>query len=193
MKILVTGGTGFIGNHLCRKLLLDGHTVICLDNNFTGSIKNIRDLLDKPNFVYMEQDVIDTIDLDMDVLDQIYHLACPASPKAYQFDTIKTLKTNFIGTLNILGLAKKMNSRVLLTSTSEVYGDPKISPQSEDYLGNVNPIGIRACYDEGKRALWDHARYGVQGVAHQRATTSRMSIPSPTCRSQLKCATTSPT
>ena len=151
MKILVTGGTGFIGNHLCRKLVLDGHTVICLDNNFTGSIKNIQDLLDKPNFIYMERDVIDTIDLDVDVLDQIYHLACPASPKAYQFDTIKTLKTNFIGTLNILGLAKKMNSRVLLTSTSEVYGDPKINPQVEEYWGNVNPLGPRSCYDEGKR------------------------------------------
>lgn len=151
MKILVTGGTGFIGNHLCRKLVLDGHTVICLDNNFTGSIKNIQDLLDKPNFVYMERDVIDTIDLDVDILDQIYHLACPASPKAYQFDTIKTLKTNFIGTLNILGLAKKMNSRVLLTSTSEVYGDPKINPQVEEYWGNVNPVGPRSCYDEGKR------------------------------------------
>jgi len=151
MKILVTGGTGFIGNHLCRKLVLEGHTVICLDNNFTGSTKNIQDLLDKPNFIYMERDVIDTIDLDMDVLDQIYHLACPASPKAYQFDTIKTLKTNFIGTLNILGLAKKMNSRVLLTSTSEVYGDPKINPQVEEYWGNVNPVGPRSCYDEGKR------------------------------------------
>lgn len=151
MRILVTGGTGFVGNHLCRKLVLDGHFVICLDNNFTGSVKNIKDLLDKPNFVFIERDVIDSLDLDFDFLDQIYHLACPASPKAYQFDTIKTLKTNFIGTLNVLGLAKKMNSRVLLTSTSEVYGDPKIHPQVEEYWGNVNPLGPRSCYDEGKR------------------------------------------
>jgi UDP-glucuronate decarboxylase len=151
MKILVTGGTGFIGNHLCRKLLSDGHFVICLDNNFTGSTKNIQDLLDNPNFLYIERDVIDTLDLDVVFIDQIYHLACPASPKAYQFDTIKTLKTNFIGTLNILGLAKKLKSRVLLTSTSEVYGDPKINPQVEEYWGNVNPVGPRSCYDEGKR------------------------------------------
>jgi UDP-glucuronate decarboxylase len=151
MIILVTGGTGFIGNHLCRKLLSQNHTVICLDNNFTGNIENIQDLVDNTNFTFIEHDVINPLFLDLNKLDQIYHLACPASPKAYQFDSIKTLKTNFTGTLNILGLAKKMNSRVLLTSTSEVYGDPNINPQAEEYWGNVNPIGPRSCYDEGKR------------------------------------------
>jgi UDP-glucuronate decarboxylase len=148
MKILVTGGTGFIGNHLCRKLLELNNYVICLDNNFTGSIENIKDLLDNPNFEFIQHDIINPIFLNVE---QIYHLACPASPKAYQFDTIKTLKTNFIGTLNLLGLAKKNNSRILITSTSEVYGDPSINPQVEEYWGNVNPIGPRSCYDEGKR------------------------------------------
>jgi UDP-glucuronate decarboxylase len=151
MLILVTGGTGFIGNHLCRKLVHQGDFVICLDNNFTGSLKNIQDLLEKPNFVFIEYDIINTLDLNIFEIDQIYHLACPASPKAYQFDSIKTLKTNFIGTLNVLGLAKKLKSRVLLTSTSEIYGDPNINPQVEEYWGNVNPIGPRSCYDEGKR------------------------------------------
>ena len=148
MKILVTGGTGFIGNHLCRKLLEQNNSVICLDNNFTGSIENIKDLLNNPNFEFIQHDIINPIFLNVE---QIYHLACPASPKAYQFDTIKTLKTNFIGTLNLLGLAKKTNSRILITSTSEVYGDPSINPQVEEYWGNVNPIGPRSCYDEGKR------------------------------------------
>ena len=161
MKILVTGGTGFIGNHLCRKLLDQGNYVICLDNNFTGNIENIKDLLDKPNFKFIEHDVIDQFYLDEyhgeglgtgTGVDQIYHLACPASPKAYQYDSIKTLKTNFFGTLNVLGIAKKyQRTRVLLTSTSEIYGDPIINPQVEEYWGNVNPIGIRSCYDEGKR------------------------------------------
>jgi UDP-glucuronate decarboxylase len=148
MKILVTGGTGFIGNHLCRKLLDEKNYVICLDNNFTGNIDNIKDLLDNPNFKFIQHDIINPIFLDVE---QIYHLACPASPKAYQYDTIKTLKTNFMGTLNVLGLAKKTNSRILITSTSEVYGDPNINPQVEEYWGNVNPIGPRSCYDEGKR------------------------------------------
>jgi UDP-glucuronate decarboxylase len=148
MKILVTGGTGFIGNHLCRKLLQQNNHVICLDNNFTGSTENIKDLLNNPNFEFIQHDIINPIFLNVE---QIYHLACPASPKAYQFDTIKTLKTNFIGTLNLLGLAKKNNSRILITSTSEVYGDPSINPQVEEYWGNVNPIGPRSCYDEGKR------------------------------------------
>lgn len=148
MRILITGGTGFIGNHLCRKLLSENNYVICLDNNFTGNMKNIEDLLDNPNFEFIEHDIVNPIDLNVN---QIYHLACPASPKAYQFDPIKTLKTNFIGTLNVLEIAKKYNSTILLTSTSEVYGDPHINPQVEEYWGNVNPIGIRSCYDEGKR------------------------------------------
>lgn len=150
MKILITGGTGFIGNHLCRKLLQDGNEIICLDNNFTGSLKNIEDCLTNINFQFIEHDIINPITIDIKI-DQIYHLACPASPKAYQFDPIKTLKTNFIGTLNVLEFSKKHNSKVLFTSTSEVYGDPNINPQIEEYWGNVNPIGIRSCYDEGKR------------------------------------------
>jgi UDP-glucuronate decarboxylase len=153
MKILVTGGTGFIGNQLCRTLLNNGNYVICLDNNFTGNMDNIKDLIGNPNFEFIEHDIINPIILDKKNSDikQIYHLACPASPKAYQYDSIKTLKTNFLGTMNILGLAKKTSSKVLLTSTSEVYGDPKINPQVEEYWGNVNPIGVRSCYDEGKR------------------------------------------
>ena len=153
MKILVTGGTGFIGSHLCRKLIDQDNFVLCLDNNFTGTIENIKDLLENKNFLFIEHDIINQITLEEkhSDIDQIYHLACPASPKAYQFDPIKTLKTNFTGTLNVLGLAKKTNSRVLLTSTSEVYGDPNVHPQIEEYWGNVNPIGPRSCYDEGKR------------------------------------------
>ena len=149
MKILVTGGTGFIGNHLCRNLLNNNNYVICLDNNFTGNMDNIKDLIGNPNFEFIEHDIINPFFLSD--IEQIYHLACPASPKAYQYDSIKTLKTNFLGTTNILGLAKKTGSRVLFTSTSEVYGDPKINPQVEEYWGNVNPIGVRSCYDEGKR------------------------------------------
>lgn len=148
MKILITGGTGFIGNHLCRRLLEEGHYVICLDNNFTGSMENIQDLIQHPKFEFIRHDITDSILLEVD---QIYHLACPASPKAYQYDSIKTIKTNILGTMNALGLAKRTKARILLTSTSEVYGDPKISPQVEEYWGNVNPIGIRSCYDEGKR------------------------------------------
>ena len=148
MKILVTGGTGFIGNHLCRKLLNNGHYVICLDNNFTGSMSNIQDMMNHPNFEFIRHDITQSILLEVD---QIYHLACPASPKAYQYNAIKTIKTNILGTLNALGIAKRVKARILITSTSEVYGDPKISPQVEEYWGNVNPIGIRSCYDEGKR------------------------------------------
>ena len=148
MKILITGGTGFIGNHLCRRLLQDGHYIICLDNNFTGSMENIQQFLSNPNFEFIRHDI--TIPIYLEV-DQIYHLACPASPKAYQYNPIKTIKTNVLGTMNALGIAKRTKSRILLTSTSEIYGDPKISPQSEEYWGNVNPIGIRSCYDEGKR------------------------------------------
>ena len=148
MKILITGGTGFIGNHLCRRLLQEGHYIICLDNNFTGSMKNIQDLIQHPNFEFIRHDITESILLEVD---QIYHLACPASPKAYQYNSIKTIKTNILGTMNALGIAKRTKARILLTSTSEVYGDPQISPQVEEYWGNVNPIGIRSCYDEGKR------------------------------------------
>jgi UDP-glucuronate decarboxylase len=148
MRILVTGGSGFIGSHLCARLIDMGHYVICLDNNFTGSIDNISQLLDHPMFEFIEHDITLPIYLEVD---QIYHLACPASPKAYQFDPIKTIKTNVHGTITALGIAKKNRARILLTSTSEVYGDPKISPQVEEYWGNVNPVGIRSCYDEGKR------------------------------------------
>jgi len=148
MIILVTGGTGFIGNHLCRKLLQQGNYVICLDNNFTGNMNNIKDLMDNPNFEFIRHDVTEKILLE---IEQIYHLACPASPRNYQYNSIKTIKTNVLGTLNMLGLAKRTKARILLSSTSEVYGDPLVSPQSEEYFGNVNPIGIRSCYDEGKR------------------------------------------
>lgn len=148
MNILITGGTGFIGNHLCRELLKQGNHVICLDNNFTGNMHNIKDLLTHPQFEFIRHDI--TIPIYLEV-DQIYHLACPASPKAYQYNSIKTLKTNFLGTMNVLGIAKRTKSRILLTSTSEIYGDPEIHPQVEEYWGNVNPIGIRSCYDEGKR------------------------------------------
>ena len=148
MKILVTGGTGFIGNHLCRRLLNEGHYIICLDNNFTGNMNNILDLKNNPNFEFIRHDITHPILLEVD---QIYHLACPASPKSYQYNAIKTIKTNIQGTINALGIAKRTKARILLTSTSEIYGDPKISPQTEEYWGNVNPIGIRSCYDEGKR------------------------------------------
>jgi UDP-glucuronate decarboxylase len=148
MKILVTGGTGFIGSNLCKKLIEQGHYVICLDNNFTGSMNNICDLMSHPNFEFIRHDI--TIPIYLEV-DQVYHLACPASPKAYQYNPIKTIKTNILGTLHALGIAKRTGARILLTSTSEIYGDPKITPQVEEYWGNVNPIGIRSCYDEGKR------------------------------------------
>ena len=147
-KILVTGGSGFIGSHLCSRLINEGNYVICLDNNFTGSINNIKDLINNPNFEFIRHDI--TIPIYLEV-DEIYHLACPASPKAYQYNSIKTIKTNVLGTLNALGIAKRTKCKILLSSTSEVYGDPKISPQNEEYWGNVNPIGIRSCYDEGKR------------------------------------------
>ena len=148
MIILVTGGTGFIGSHLCSELIKQGHYVICLDNNFSGSIKNIKQLLSNPNFEFIRHDITLPIFLEVD---QIYHLACPASPKKYQFNPIKTIKTNIFGTLNALGIAKRTDATILLTSTSEIYGDPQESPQKEDYWGNVNPNGPRACYDEGKR------------------------------------------
>lgn len=162
-KILVTGGAGFIGNHLCRRLLSEGHFVICLDNFFTGLKKHIADLIENPNFELIEHDIIEPIDLEVD---QIYNLACPASPPHYQFDPVKTLKTSVIGILNMLELAKKNNAIILQASTSEVYGNPLVHPQTESYWGNVNPIGIRSCYDEGKRTaetlMMDfHRQYGV--------------------------------
>ena len=146
--ILVTGGSGFIGSHLCKRLLDMGHYVICLDNNFTGSMDNIKDLRNNLDFEFIRHDITQPILLEAD---QIYHLACPASPVAYQYNAIKTIKTNVLGTLNALGIAKRVKARILLTSTSEVYGDPQISPQVEEYHGNVNCIGPRSCYDEGKR------------------------------------------
>ena len=149
MIILVTGGTGFIGSNLCSELVKNEENhVIWLDNNFTGNLKNIQHLRNLHNFEFIRHDVCQEILLEVD---QIYHLACPASPKDYQLNSIKTIKTNIMGTINMLGLAKRTKARILLSSTSEVYGDPKVSPQKEDYWGNVNPIGIRSCYDEGKR------------------------------------------
>jgi len=148
MKILITGGAGFLGSHLCDRLISDGHGVICLDNFFTGSKQNIIHLLDNPDFELMRHDVVDPFEAEVD---QIYNLACPASPVHYQHDPIKTVKTSVIGAINALDLAKRMRARILQASTSEVYGDPEVHPQPEDYRGNVNPIGPRACYDEGKR------------------------------------------
>jgi UDP-glucuronate decarboxylase len=147
-RILVTGGAGFIGSHLCERLLHEGHDIICLDNFFTGSKQNILHLMDNHRFELVRHDIIQPVLLEVD---QIYHLACPASPVHYQYNPVKTIKTNVMGTINMLGLAKRVRARVLLASTSEVYGDPHIHPQPESYWGNVNPIGIRSCYDEGKR------------------------------------------
>lgn len=146
--ILVTGGAGFIGSHLCRKLLERGDRVICLDNFFTGAKANIKDLLENPNFELLERDVTKSISLEVN---QIYHLACPASPVRYQYNPVETVRTNVIGTLNMLDLAKTANARILQASTSEIYGDPLEHPQMESYWGNVNPLSVRACYDEGKR------------------------------------------
>ena len=148
MRILVTGGAGFIGSHLCERLLQEGHEVICLDNFFTGRRANVAALLDHPNFELVRHDVTEPILLEVD---QIYNLACPASPVHYQYNPVKTVKTNVMGTINMLGLAKRVRARILQASTSEVYGDPQVHPQPEGYWGHVNPIGIRSCYDEGKR------------------------------------------
>ena len=148
MRILVTGGAGFIGSHLCERLLSDGGEVVCLDNFFTGRKENILHLLDNKRFELIRHDVIEPILLEVD---QIYNLACPASPVHYQYNPVKTVKTSVMGTVNMLGLAKRVNARILQASTSEVYGDPLVHPQTEDYFGNVNPIGPRSCYDEGKR------------------------------------------
>jgi UDP-glucuronate decarboxylase len=148
MRILVTGGAGFIGSHLCERLLGEGHDVICLDNFFTGRRENIFQLLDNPRFELVRHDVIEPILLEVD---QVYNLACPASPIHYQYNPVKTVKTNVMGAINMLGLAKRVRARILQASTSEVYGDPLVHPQTEAYWGNVNPIGLRSCYDEGKR------------------------------------------
>jgi len=147
-RILVTGGAGFIGSHLCERLLNEGNDVICLDNYFTGSKRNIEHLLSNPYFELVRHDVIMPYFAEVD---QIFNLACPASPIHYQYNPIKTVKTSVMGAINMLGLAKRINARILQASTSEVYGDPTIHPQPESYWGNVNPIGLRSCYDEGKR------------------------------------------
>ncbi|CAM9218316.1 unnamed protein product, partial [Ectocarpus fasciculatus] len=148
LRILVTGGSGFVGSHLVDRLMEAGHRVMVLDNMFTGRSQNVQQWVGHPNFQLIIHDVVEDIMLEVD---QIYHLACPASPPHYQYNPIKTLKTSALGTMNMLGLAKRVGARILLTSTSEVYGDPEISPQPETYWGHVNPIGPRACYDEGKR------------------------------------------
>ena len=148
MRCLVTGGAGFLGSHLCERLLNDGHEVICLDNYFTGRMANVAHLRDNRNFELIRHDVTEPILLEVD---RIFNLACPASPIHYQFNPVKTIKTSVMGAINMLGLAKRVKARILQASTSEVYGDPAVHPQTEDYWGNVNPIGIRSCYDEGKR------------------------------------------
>lgn len=147
-RILVTGGAGFIGSHLCEKLLNQGHEVACLDNFFTGKKQKIVHLLDNPYFELIRHDVTHPYYIEVD---EIYNLACPASPVSYQYNPIKTIKTSVMGAINMLGLAKRVKAKILQASTSEVYGDPMVNPQHEDYWGNVNPIGIRSCYDEGKR------------------------------------------
>src|SRR3954464_1311484 len=161
MRILVTGGAGFIGSHLCERLLGEGNEVLCLDNFFTGRRENIFHLLDNPRFELVRHDVTEPILLEVD---QIYNLACPASPIHYQYNPIKTVKTNVMGTINMLGLAKRVHARILQASTSEVYGDPLVHPPTEDYHGNVNCIGLRSCYGEGKRVaetlMMDYHRQG---------------------------------
>ena len=149
MRTLVTGGSGFIGSHLCERLLADGHEVLCVDNFYTGRRQNIEHLLSNPRFEVMRHDI--TLPLYVEV-DEIYNLACPASPIHYQFDPVQTLKTSVHGAINMLGLAKRIKARIFQASTSEVYGDPHVHPQPESYWGHVNPLGLRACYDEGKRA-----------------------------------------
>lgn len=147
-RILITGGAGFLGSHLSDRLLADGHEVVCMDNLFTGRKANIEHLLQNPKFEFLLHDVVDPFKVEVD---QIYNLACPASPPHYQYNAIKTIKTSVMGMINCLGLGKRLKARVFQASTSEVYGDPEVHPQTEDYWGHVNPIGIRSCYDEGKR------------------------------------------
>jgi len=163
-RILVTGGAGFLGSHLCDLLLREGHEVLCVDNFFTGSRRNIAHLLQNPRFELMRHDI--TFPLYVEV-DEIYNLACPASPIHYQFDPVQTTKTSVLGAINMLGLAKRLKIRIFQASTSEVYGDPVVHPQTEEYWGNVNPIGLRACYDEGKRCaetlFFDyHRQHGLE-------------------------------
>jgi UDP-glucuronate decarboxylase len=147
-RVLVTGGAGFLGSHLCDRLVAEGHDVLCLDNFFTGTRDNIAHLLEKPNFEIIRHDLVQPIFLEVD---EIYNLACPASPIHYQYNPVKTIKTSVMGAIHMLGLAKRVNAKILQASTSEVYGDPAEHPQGEDYWGHVNPIGLRSCYDEGKR------------------------------------------
>lgn len=163
--ILITGGAGFIGSNLCKRLLNEGNRIICIDNLFTGNLENINELMYNKDFIFINHNVINPIDIP-EKIDEIYHLACPASPPKYQIDPIFTLKTNFLGTMNLLDLAVIKKCKILLTSTSEIYGEPLITPQKENYRGNVNTIGIRSCYDEGKRIaetlMMDyHNKYGV--------------------------------
>jgi UDP-glucuronate decarboxylase len=164
-KVLVTGGAGFLGSHLCERLLADGHDVLCVDNYFTGTKRNVAHLMGNPMFELMRHDV--TFPLYVEV-DQIYNLACPASPIYYQHDPVQTTKTSVHGAINMLGLAKRVKAKILQASTSEVYGDPEIHPQTEDYWGNVNPIGFRSCYDEGKRCaetlFFDYRRQHDLGI-----------------------------
>ena len=148
-RILITGGAGFLGSHLCERLLREGNDIICLDNFFTGNKENITHLLGDSHFELIRHDIINPIYLEVD---EIYNLACPASPVHYQLNPIKTIKTNVMGVINVLGIAKRTKAKVLQASTSEIYGDPEVNPQNESYWGKVNPIGIRSCYDEGKRA-----------------------------------------
>src|SRR5687768_11159673 len=148
-RILVTGGAGFLGSHLSERLVDEGHDVICLDNFFTSQKTNVAHLLSKPNFELVRHDVVHPFWLEVD---EIYNLACPASPPHYQYNPVKTMKTSVVGAINVLGLAKRTRAKVFQASTSEVYGEPQVHPQPESYWGNVNPIGVRSCYDEGKRA-----------------------------------------
>jgi len=163
-RVLVTGGAGFIGSHLCERLLQEGHEVICVDNFYTGTKDNIKHLMNNPYFEIIRHDI--TFPLYVEA-DEIYHLACPASPVHYQKDPVFTIKTAVHGTINMLGLAKRTRAKILLASTSEVYGDPEVHPQPEEYWGNVNPIGPRACYDQGKRCaetlFFDYHRHHTSG------------------------------
>ena len=170
LRILITGGSGFVGSHLTDRLMMAGHHVIVLDNMFTGRQQNIAQWLGHPNFQLIVHDVVEPIMLEVD---QIYHLACPASPPHYQFNPIKTIKTSTEGTMNMLGLAKRVQARMLLTSTSEVYGDPEVHPQKEDYWGHVNPIGPRACYDEGKRVA-ETMMYAYERQQHLEVRVARI-------------------
>ncbi len=164
-RIVVTGGGGFVGSHLTKRLLDEGHAVVCIDNFFTSSELTIRPFLDHPNYELIRHDIVDPVFVDG--VDQIYNLACPAAPGHYQYNPVRTVKTSVLGVINMLGMARANQARILQASTSEVYGDPEVSPQSEAYRGNVNPIGLRACYDEGKRAaetlFFDyHRQHGIE-------------------------------